>query len=91
MEDIIKLNSHDGTNNYLKKINIGPREGRQAYVLNTPYDFLRSGEIGDGRPFVDPSGGPMLVQGDILNDKYIIDRVGHFPYIGTIIILEKKK
>lgn len=89
MEDIIKLNSHDGTTNYLKKLNTKSYKGRQAYVLRSPYDFIRRGKIDDNSEFVDPSGGPMLVEGDTLNNKYKIVKVGEFPYIGIIIVLEE--
>ena len=92
MEDIIKLNSHDGSNNYLKKLNTEPYEGKQAYALKTSYRYsIRMGTVKDGISFVDPSGGPMLVQGDTINDKYKIIRVGGFPYIGTILVLEEVK
>ena len=90
MEDIIKLNSHDGSNNYLKKLNIEPYEGKQAYVLKTSYRYsIRMGTVKDGISFVDPSGGPMLVEGDSLNGKYKIIKIEFLKYVGTIIILEK--
>lgn len=89
MEDIIKLNSHDGSNNYLKKLNTEPYEGKQAYALKTSYRYsIRMGTVKDGISFVDPSGGPMLVEGDSLNGKYKIVKIAGVPYVGIIIVLE---
>lgn len=89
MENIIKLNSHDGTNNYLKKLNIEPYKGMQAYVLKTPYSSsIRMGTIKDGISFVDPPGGPMIIIGDILNNKYNIVKIAGIQYVGIIIVLE---
>lgn len=88
MSGIIKLNSHDGTNNYLKQLEVPTYEGKQAYLLKTPYNFCRFGEVEEGRKFVDPSGGPMLVEGDKV-DKYTIVKIVTVPYVGTILILEE--
>lgn len=89
MENIIKLNSHDGSNNYLKKLNTEPYEGMQAYVLKTPYSSsIRMGTVKDGISFVDPPGGPMITTGEVLNDKYNIVKIVGVPYVGIIIVLE---
>ena len=46
------------------------------------------GTVKDGISFVDPSGGPMLVEGDSLNGKYKIVKIAGVPYVGIIIVLE---
>jgi hypothetical protein len=85
----IKLQSHDGTNNYLEEL-----EGRpNKYKLVTPYDFLRGGYIGENQHFVDPSGGPMIVEGKELvcyGDKsYIVENISSEKGIGCIITLKE--
>lgn len=61
MEKKIKLNTHDGSNNYLKQI-----EDSDKYILKTQFDFMRGGHLDNGHMFIDPSGGPMLVVGDTI-------------------------
>lgn len=61
MEKKIKLNTHDGSNNYLKQI-----EDSDKYILKTQFDFMRGGTLANGHVFIDPSGGPMLVVGDTI-------------------------
>lgn len=89
----IKLQSHDGTNNYLEELEGRPNE----YHLVTPIDFLRGGYVptNDGnKRFVDPSGGPMIVEDDELDcygDKsYMVANIGHEKGIGCIITLKEK-
>jgi hypothetical protein len=65
MKDIIKLNSRDGTDNRLVKI----EEGK--YKLITPYCY-RSGLVDDNKAFIDPSGGPMLVEGNYVHEATAI-------------------
>ena len=66
MKDINKLDSRDGTENSLVKI------AERSYKLETPYS-VRGGFLSDNRTFIDPSGGPMLVEGEYLPeaDAYI--------------------
>ena len=86
----IKLQSHDGTNNYLEELEGRPNE----YKLVTPIDFLRGGYIGENQHFIDPSGGPMIVEGKELfcyGDKsYIVDEISSEKGIGCIITLKEK-
>lgn len=64
MEKIIKLNSRSGNNNYLELIN------DKTYALKTTYPYIRVGhtENNDSAKFVDPSGGPMIVVGEVLEE-----------------------
>lgn len=59
MKDEIKLRSRYGTNNRLVKV------GERSYELKTPYCY-RTGLIEEGKAFIDPSGGPMMVVGEFL-------------------------
>ena len=87
----IKLQSHDGTNNYLEELEGRPDE----YHLVTPCNFLRGGYIGENQQFVDPSGGPMIVENEKLDcygDKsYMVDKISFEKGIGCIITLRKVK
>lgn len=84
----IKLQSHDGTNNYLEELEGRPNE----YKLVTPLDFLRGGYIGEDH-FVDPSGGPMIVEDEELvcyGDKsYTVENISSEKGIGCIITLKE--
>ena len=87
----IKLQSHDGTNNYLEEIEGRPNE----YKLVTPYDFLRVGYVRGNQYFVDPSGGPMIAENkklDCYGDKsYIVEDISSEKGIGYIITLKEVK
>lgn len=80
--DRIPLRTHDGSNNYLLAL-----EGRaNEYRLVTRFDFIRGGQVSDGREFIDPSGGPMLVVGDkIEGTDYVIESIEFEKGIGHII------
>lgn len=65
MEKIIKLHSRSGNDNYLELIN------DKTYVLKTTYPYVRVGYTNgskDSAMFVDPSGGPMIVVGEVLEE-----------------------
>lgn len=68
MEDIIKLHSRGGVNNYLKKMKSPNGEESKTYVLKTDMPTLRVGEVQGGNKFIDPSGGPMIVEGSLLEE-----------------------
>jgi hypothetical protein len=73
----IKLQSHDNSKNYLLKI------GANKYMLKTQFNLIRSGRLPDGSIFIDPSGGPMLVEGKTIEGtlytiKSIEFRNGHY-------------
>ena len=40
----------------------------KTYVLKVSTPYLRSGEVEGGKKFIDPSGGPMIVVGDYLEE-----------------------
>ena len=66
MEDIIKLNSRGGENNYLKKLKKSDGGESTTYVLKTESRYLRAGWVDERHKFIDPSGGPMIVEGSVL-------------------------
>ena len=68
MEDIIKLRSKYGAVNYLKKMSKPDGSESKTYVLKTDIPTLRVGEVQGGNKFIDPSGGPMIVEGSLLEE-----------------------
>ena len=68
MEDIIKLHSRGGANNYLKKMKRLNGEESKTYVIKTDMPTIRLGYVEDKRKFIDPSGGPMIVEGSLLEE-----------------------
>lgn len=94
MKDIIKLDSHDGSNNYLVKLNIPQYKNYQAYLLKTQYNYIRYIYDVEGINIisVDPSGGPMLSIGDIIrNTDYEIEEINSLKYVGIILTLKEIK
>ena len=84
----IRLQTYDGSKNYLEEI-----EGRpNQYKLVCTVDFLRGGSLPDGKEFIDPSGGPMIVVGNPLecyeSVKSKVKSISHEKGIGYIITLE---
>ena len=68
MEDIIKLRSRYRAKNYLKKMPKPDGTDSKTYVLKTDVPTLRVGEVQGGNKFIDPSGGPMIVVGSLLEE-----------------------
>ena len=81
MSKKIKLETRYGTKNYLEQY-----QGN-TYVLKTESPYLRTGTSSTGKEFVDPSGGPMLIVGNKINNKTIIS-IGFIKDVGTIITLK---
>lgn len=84
----IRLQTHDRSKNYLEEI-----EGRpNQYKLVCTVDFLRGGSLPDGKEFIDPSGGPMIVVGNPLEDydsiTHIVKSILYEKGIGTVITLD---
>ena len=68
MKDRIELNSRSKyEHHYLKKMAKPDGSESKTYVLKLSNQFLRSGVV-DGRKFIDPAGGPMIVEGARLEE-----------------------
>lgn len=86
MEDIIKLNSRYGTENYLKKLPKPDGSESKTYVLKIDTPTLRMGEVEGGNKFVDPSGGPMIVEGYELEEaKAVVKSIDFIEGYGCTI------
>lgn len=66
MKEVINLVSHDGSKNYLKRLERNDGQESKTYILKTSGMTLRTGQLDrNGVPvdYIDPSGGPMLYVG----------------------------
>lgn len=67
MEKTIKLKSRD-SDNYLKLLAKSDGTESKTYILKTEFSYMRSGYIKEKQKFIDPSGGPMIIEGEILEE-----------------------
>ena len=89
MEDIIKLCSRGGANNYLKKMKRLNGEESKTYVIKTDMFIFRVGYVEDKRKFIDPSGGPMIVEGSLLEEaNAVVKSIDFVVGYGHIITFE---
>lgn len=89
MEDLIKLKSRDGTENYLKRLIKKDSSESLTYVLKTDVPYLRVGEIDNGKKFIDPSGGPMIIVGNYLEEaKAVVKSIDFVEDYGWTITFE---
>lgn len=68
MEKVIKLHSRGGVNNYLKMMMKPDGSESKTYLFKTDMPTLRMGYVNDKHKFIDPSGGPMIVEGSLLEE-----------------------
>lgn len=89
MKDLIKLKSRDGTENYLKKLIKKDSSESLTYVLKTDVPYLRVGEVDNGKKFIDPSGGPMIIVGNYLEEaKAVVKSIDFVEGYGWTITFE---
>ena len=86
----IRLQTHDYSLNYLEKL---PDRSNEYKLVSCLPDYVRSGNISDGREFIDLPGGPMIIKGEKLACyEPIAPTVINFSYerdIGAIITLKQ--
>lgn len=89
MKDIIKLNSRYKMKNYLRKVEEISNRESETYVLKSEMPTLRTGYIDEKHKFIDPPGGPMIVEGSRLEEADAvvksIDFVMSYGYIITFL------
>lgn len=89
MKDIIQLNSRDKVINYLKKLPKSDGSESKTYVLKTDTPTLRIGTVQGGYTFIDPSGGPMIVVGHMLEEaKAVVKSIDFIEGYGHTITFE---
>lgn len=89
MENIIRLHSRGGSNNYLKKMRKPNGEESKTYVIKTDMPTLRMGYVEDKRKFINPSGGPMIVEGSLLEEaNAVVKSIDFVVGYGHIVTFE---
>lgn len=90
MKDLIKLRSRGGAENCLKKLIKKDGSESLTYVLKTNSPYIRTGKLNNGSEFVDPSGGPMIVTGDYLEEaNAVVESIDFAEGYGYTITLRK--
>ena len=83
MNKIIKLQTHDGSDNHLEQVK------GHVYKLVTQTDSLRGGELNNGDIFIDPSGGPMIAENHrIEGTDWIVTKIEFKHDVGYLITLK---
>lgn len=83
MENIINLNSRGGIKNYLKKMTKADGSESKTYVLKSGSYTLRAGYVDEKHKFIDPSGGPMIVEGEYLPEAdAVVEAITFVPGYG---------
>lgn len=89
MGKIIELEGRYSTHT-LKKLS--PTDGRESstykFILGSEGDIIRAGYLEDQTFFIDPSGGPFIKEGDVIEDK-TIKHIDYSPEISSYIITFK--
>lgn len=89
MKETIELNSRYGEKNILKLLKKPNDEESKTYLLKTSNTYLRSGFTENKKRFIDPSGGPMIVVGEELEEaKAIVKSIDHIMGKGYSITFE---
>lgn len=68
MKDLIELKSRGEEHNYLRKLKKADGSESMTYLLKTSTYTTRSGLTDKKKKFIDPSGGPMIVEGEYLEE-----------------------
>lgn len=89
---VIKLPSRYGTHNELKQLTpvIAGAESK-TYLLKTEADFIRTGYTEEDKMWIDPSGGPMITEGQVIkldDESMIIKKINHVMGQGYVITFE---
>ena len=90
MNDIIKLNSRGDERHYLKKLKKSDNEESRTYVLKLSSPYLRGGTTDGNHNFIDPSGGPMIVEGSYLEEaKAVVESIDFITGYGYTITFKE--
>lgn len=89
MEKIIKLPNRYGDDNYLKLMPKADGSESKTYVLKLSTYYLRTGDVAPNKKFIDPPGGPMIVEGEKLaNTEYTVKSIDFTTGYGYTITFE---
>lgn len=68
MKDLIELKSRGEEHNYLRKLKKADGSESMTYLLKTSTYMMRSGNMPNGKLFINPAGGPMIIVGSYLEE-----------------------
>lgn len=68
MKDLIELKSRYEEHNYLRKLAKPDGSESKTYMLKTSTYTIRGGMTDKKKRFIDPAGGPMIVEGEYLEE-----------------------
>ena len=68
MKDLIELKSRGEEHNYLRRLVKPDGSESMTYLLKTSTYMMRSGNMPNGKLFIDPAGGPRIVEGSYLEE-----------------------
>lgn len=88
MKDIIKLNSKYGESNTLKLLKKLDGESK-TYLLKSSNTYYKSGFNEHKRKYLEPSGGPVIVEGEELEEaEATVKSIDHIVGKGYCITFE---
>lgn len=88
MKDLIELKSRGEEHNYLRRLAKPDGSESHTYMLKTSTYTMRSG-LTNKKKFIDPSGGPMIVEGEYLEEaEAVVKSIDHVMGVGYTITFE---
>lgn len=72
MKDLIKLKSRGEEHNYLRRLVKPDGKESKTYVLKVSTPTIRVSKLATGYEFIDPSGGPMIKVGSLLEEAQAV-------------------
>ena len=75
MKDLIELKSRGEEHNYLRRLVKPDGSESHTYMLKTSTYAMRGGLTDKKKKFIDPSGGPMIEVGTLLNQYSDISNI----------------
>ena len=89
MKDLIELKSRGEEHNYLRKLKKADGSESMTYLLKTSTYMMRSGNMPNGKLFIDPAGGPMIIEGEYLEEaEAVVKSIDHVMGQGYAITFE---
>lgn len=89
MKDLIELKSRYEEHNYLRKLAKLDGSESRTYMLKTSTYTMGSGMTNKKKKFIDPLGGPMIVEGEYLEEaEAVVKFIDHVMGQGYAITFE---
>ena len=86
MKDIILLKSRGGIKNYLKKLSKPDGVDSKTFILKLEVPFMRMLELPGNKKAIDPKGGPIIAEGEYLEEAdAVVESINHAMGKGYII------